>query len=518
MPDRETSPVFIRMHAADNVVIVANDGGLKAGTALAGVTLLEDIPQGHKVAVQDIAGGDPVIRYGVCVGVALEPLREGSWVRESLLGVPPAPSLEAVATLVPEGVPPMEPLEGHTFEGYRNADGSVGTLNLLGITATVNCVEGVLNHAVRKIREELLPRYPRVDGVVALNHGFGCGVAIDAPDAGIPIGAVRNLALNPNFGGVVMVVRLGCEKMEMKHLFPEGEYPGLRGGIVTVTLQDGNRGFSGMVETILAAAGDCLEILDARRRQTCPASSLVLGMQCGGSDAFSGITANPAIGFAADLLVRAGATVLFSEMSEIRDRVDFLAKRAVSREVAADLAGVLAWNDAYLARGGADRTANSSPGNKAGGLNNIAEKSMGTLAKTGTTPLVGVIGPGEKLPEPRPAGLYFCATPACDFLCGPLQLAAGMNLHVFTTGRGTPYGLEAVPVIKVSSRNALYDQWPDLIDVNAGPIATGEATVEEKGWELFRFYLDVAGGRKKTWSQHWGLYNSLSIFNPVPRT
>jgi galactarate dehydratase len=245
-----------------------------------------------------------------------------------------------------------------------------------------------------------------------------------------------------------------------------------------------------------------------------PASELVVGVQCGGSDAFSGVTANPAVGFCTDLLVRAGATVMFSEVTEVRDAIDQLTSRAVDADVADALIKQMAWYDKYLQKGGTDRSANTTPGNKKGGLSNIVEKAMGSIVKSGSAPISGVLSPGEKLTQ---KGLIYAATPASDFICGTLQLAAGMNLHIFTTGRGTPYGLAQCPVIKVATRSDLARRWHDLIDVNAGRIADGEASVEDVGWELFLLMLDVASG-KKTWAEHWKLHNDLVLFNPAPVT
>jgi len=238
-------------------------------------------------------------------------------------------------------------------------------------------------------------------------------------------------------------------------------------------------------------------------------------MQCGGSDAFSGLTGNPAAGFASDLIVRAGGTVMFSEVTEVRDAIHLLVPRAVSEEVAAALKKEMKWYDDYLRAGQADRSANTSPGNKRGGLSNIVEKALGSIAKSGTSPIVDVVAPGEKI---RTKGLNFVATPASDFVCGTLQLAAGMNMHVFITGRGTPYGLSMVPVIKVSSNSKLNDRWFDLIDFNAGPIAFGEKSIEEMGWELFHLILEVASGTKKVSTDKLGLYNDLVLFNPGPLT
>ena len=521
MTTTETRPPhIIRMHAADNVAIVANVGGLEAGTVLeGGLTLLERVPQAHKVALVDLPEGAPVLRYGIAIGYALRPIQAGSWVHERLLRMPEARTLEGLpkASVRPQ---PLPPLEDYTFEGYRNPDGSVGTRNLLAITETVQCVAGVTQFAIERIRAELLPKYPNVDGVVALEHSYGCGVAIDAPDALVPIRTVRNLSLNPNFGGELMVVSLGCEKLQPSRLMPQaadaGAHANAEAPLDVVVLQDeAHVGFMAMVESILRQAEVHLERLNGRRRVTVPASELVVGVQCGGSDAFSGVTANPAVGFCTDLLVRAGASVMFSEVTEVRDGIDQLTARAASPEVADAMIREMAWYDAYLQRGGADRSANTTPGNKTGGLANIVEKAMGSIVKSGSSIISTVLAPGDKL---RAKGLTFAATPASDFICGTLQMAAGMNLHVFTTGRGTPYGLAAVPVIKVATRTALAQRWHDLMDLNAGQIADGDASIEQVGWELFRLMLDVASGRKTTWAEHWKLHNALVLFNPAPVT
>jgi len=308
-----------------------------------------------------------------------------------------------------------------------------------------------------------------------------------------------------------MIVSLGCEKLQPTKLFPS-ELPVLEPDGV-VRLQD-HLGFAEIVAAILRAAEKRLAILNRRHRQACPASDLSVGLQCGGSDAFSGVTANPAVGFATDLIVRAGGTVMFSEVTEVRDGIDQLTSRAVDADVAQAMIREMDWYDNYLKRGGVDRSANTTPGNKKGGLSNIVEKAMGSIVKSGSVPIAGVVSPGERVTA---KGLNYTATPASDFICGTLQLAAGMNLHVFTTGRGTPYGLAEVPVIKVATRNDLARRWHDLMDVNAGRIATGEATIEDVGWELFQLLLDVASG-KKTWAEHWKLHNALVLFNPAPVT
>jgi galactarate dehydratase len=504
------APRYIKLNARDNVAIIVNDFGLPAGTRMTdGLELRHFVPQGHKVALEDIAKDAPIIRYGEIIGYALDMISAGEWVEEARIHMPDAPDLDSleIANAVPE---PQPPLKDYTFEGFRNRDGSVGVKNILAISTSVQCVAGTLEFALKRIKAELLPRYPNVDDVVAVTHGYGCGVAINAPDAYIPIRTLQNIARNPNFGGEVMVVGLGCEKLAPERLLPKDD-PGSM-----MRLQDeSNQSFGDMVDTIITMAEARLKILNQRKRETCPASDLVIGLQCGGSDAFSGVTANPALGFASDLLVRAGATVMFSEVTEVRDAIELLTRRAVNEDVGRALIREMDWYDSYLARGGADRSANTTPGNKKGGLANIVEKSLGSIVKSGSSAISGVIGPGERATT---KGLLFAATPASDFVCGTLQLAAGMQMQIFTTGRGTPYGLAQAPVIKVSTRTELAKRWSDLIDFDAGRIASGEMTIEEAGWELFQLILDVASGRKQVWADKWGLHNDLVLFNPAPVT
>ena len=505
----------MRVHARDNVAIILNPEGVAMGAAFpGGLAAREAIPQSHKIALSAIEAGEPVYRYGEIIGHARRALAPGQWVREEMIAAPAAPDLDTLplATRTPA---PLPPLEGFHFDGYRNADGSFGTRNILGLATTVQCVAPTVEYAARRIRAELLPRFPHVDDVVAVTHPYGCGVAIDAPGAQIPIRTLQHISLHANLGGMPLLVGLGCEKLQPQRLFPTqfaGQLlPVLETGNV-IRLQD-EMGFSETVAAILRAAELRLAQLDRRRREPCPASGLVVGLQCGGSDAFSGVTCNPAVGFAADLLVRAGATVLFSEVTEVRDAVHLLTPRAATPDVARALIREMRWYDDYLAQGHADRSANPTPGNKRGGLANVVEKALGSIAKAGSTALMGVASHGEKVTAP---GLIFAATPASDFICGTQQLAS-MNLHIFTTGEGTPYGLSLVPVLKVSSRTALAEKWHDLIDLDAGGIATGVQTIEQAGWQIFHRVLEVAGGRR-TWSEHWGLGNALIPFNPGPVT
>ncbi len=322
-------PRCIQVHAQDNVAIVVNEGGLPSGTQLDnGLTLLETIPEAHKIALCDLAPGAPIVRYGVVIGYAAAPIPKGRWVHEGMMSLPAPPPLDRLplSTAVPALLPP---LEGYTFEGFLNHDGSVGTKNILGIATTVQCVSATVEFAVRRIRSEILPRYANVDDVIAITHPYGCGVAIDAPGSEIPIRTLRNLSLNPNLGGAPMVVSLGCEKLQPAQMLPASSLPILSSAPYVIRLQDEqHRSFGDMVTAIMEMAERRLIQLHARTRVTRPAADLVVGLQCGGSDAFSGVTANPALGYAADLLVRAGATVMFSEVTEVRDVIHLLTARA----------------------------------------------------------------------------------------------------------------------------------------------------------------------------------------------
>ncbi|UYG00734.1 MULTISPECIES: galactarate dehydratase [unclassified Halomonas] len=517
-----TNSRVIQVHPSDNVAIVIEHGGLEAGVTINDdCTTTMPIPQGHKVALKPIEQNDDIVRYGEVIGTAVVAIERGAHVNEHNVRLPVAPALEELP-LATRQPPAQEPLEGYTFEGFRNPDGSVGTKNVLGITTSVQCVAGTVEYVVARIKRELLPRFPNVDDVVGLNHSYGCGVAINAPAAIVPIRTLKNIALNPNFGNEIMVIGLGCEKLQPSTLLedrPVKIYENTEAAdpeANVLSLQDESfEGFGEMVDGILAMAERHLERLNKRSRETCPASELAVGMQCGGSDAFSGVTANPAVGFATDLIVRAGGSVMFSEVTEVRDAIHLLTPRAIDRDVGQALIDQMAWYDDYLLQGQADRSANPSPGNKKGGLSNVVEKALGSVIKSGNSPIVDVIGPGERL---RRKGLTFAATPASDFICGTLQLAAGMNLQVFTTGRGTPYGLAMVPVLKVATNSHLAKRWHDIIDLDAGRIATGEASIEDLGWELFHLILDIASGRKQAAADRLGIHNDLVLFNPAPVT
>ncbi len=501
---------YVKIKDQDNVVVVVQDTP-KGTKIMEDLTVNQDIPQAHKVALKEILAGGEIIRYGVVLGYAIHDIKKGDWINEHMLELPESPSVDNMeygTNIVSFDELPLPTRT--TWMGYKNDNGPGGTRNLLGIVTTVQCAAGVLKVAVERIKKELLPKYPNVDGVVAVTHPYGCGVAINAPMAAIPIRAITNVIRHPNFGGEIMVVGLGCEKLTYDRvLLPEEIHSDN-----VLTLQD-YAGHDAMMNAILEMADKKLQRLNRRTRQELPLSELLVGMQCGGSDAFSGVSANPSAGYAADMIVRGGGTVMFSEVTEVRDGVHMLAARCADAHTRDRLAEEMKWYDDYLAQGGVGRDANPTPGNKKGGLANIVEKAMGSIAKSGTSPIVEVLSPAEK---PTKHGLIYAATPASDIVCGPSQVASGIGLQVFMTGRGTPYGLDISPVIKVCSRNEMKDHWFDLIDISAGDVATGEKTIAEVGTEIFEFILAVASGEAEPYSDKPGLHNHMCIFNPAPIT
>jgi len=500
---------LIQIQKRDNTAILTKDTA--RGTVLEnGLVTLDDIPQGHKIALCSIRKGDAVIRYGAAIGYLKNSIEAGALINEEMLELPSLPSLDNLpwGTDIKAVLPSSS---GKTFFGYETPGSQyAGIRNILGIMPTVHCASGVLNIAVQKMKAELLPEYSNVDNIVPLNHIYGCGVAINARESYLHIRSLKNLMRNPNFGGEIMTVALGCEKLTPDMLLDENEITEEN----LIVLQD-CKGFRSMTDALMLMAEKKLKKLNSRRRTELPLSKLCIGIQCGGSDSFSGITANPAAGYASDLLVNSGATVMFSEVTEIRDGIHLIAARCIDENTVKKLAAEMRWYDNYLDSGGTDRDANTAPGNKQGGLSNIVEKTLGAIAKSGTASIVEVLSHGE-LPSKR--GLIFAATPASDIVCGPQQLASGIVLQVFTTGRGTPYSLAPAPVIKISSRTDMKNMWDDLIDINAGTIADGTESIEETGIRLFNMIIDTASGLYKPWAEQYKLFNDMAVFNPAPIT
>lgn len=488
------------LNSADTVEVVLESRGSK-------------FSRGDKVARVAMPKGSEIIKLGVTIGIASQDIAIGDFVDHTVMQELQEPRIarndsdvEMVAEL-PEHL--------QYFEGYLNADGSAGTRNYLCVAISVHCVSGVTEHAVKVIQRDLLPNYENVDGVVLLKHSYGCGVAIDATEAFIPKRTLSNLMLNPNFGGYALLIGLGCEKL--RHEMMLSSYSSSAESVLefdSLYIQSiEESGFDSIVAAICNKAEAALTKLNLRRRQRLPISKLVVGMQCGGSDAFSGISANPMLGLMSDMLVNAGGSSLFSENTECMDAESYLAARCSDRSVADKLRAEFGWYREYLAKGGADRTANTTPGNKAGGISSISEKALGSIAKAGTAKIVDVVSPGERIGS---SGLNYLSGPASDYICGTLQLAAGANLHVFTTGRGTPYSIDGFPVLKVSTNTALFDKWFDIIDFDAGRILSGQ-NLYDCAIDFFAQIICVASG-EPTAAEKLGLSNDIVLFNPAPIT
>lgn len=474
----------------------------------------QHVMPGSKLAHRDIYKGEDIVKMGVTIGRATETIAAGSLVDHRVMKELSAPVVHRNQRKDLE-LPDL-PKRLTQFMGYVNADGSVGTRNYLCIATSVQCVSGVMEHAVKRIKQEILPCYPNVDGVVLLNHAYGCGVAIDAVDAEIPKRTLRNIMLNPNFGRYTFLVGLGCEKLQhniiVDGLSKRDENPVMEHDSLYFQSVEGD-GFRAIIDAICYRVEAALVKLNTRKREPVSISKLVVGMQCGGSDSFSGITANPVMGLVSDLLVRAGGSTMFSETTECIDALPYLKRRCATNDVGKRLSGEFEWYRRYLDRGGVDRAANSTPGNKAGGLSSISEKALGSIAKAGNSSIVDVIPPGNRLVVP---GLNFLSGPASDFICGTLQLAAGANMHLFSTGLGTPYSIYGFPVIKISSSTQLYKHWFDIIDFDCGRMLAGRRP-DELAIELLELVVHVASGHA-TCAEKLGISNDIVLFNPAPVT
>ncbi|GBD44213.1 Galactarate dehydratase (L-threo-forming) [bacterium HR40] len=479
----------IRLHPADNVVVARHRIAAGSDIRQEQVRTLADIPAGHKLATRPIGRGEPVRKYNQIIGFASTDIAPGEHVhthnvemrdfsRDYAFGADVRPT-----AYVPES-------ERRTFLGYRRANGRVGTRNYIGVISTVNCSASVCRFVQQSFPREVLARYPEVDGIVALTHATGCGMA----DRGDGMRALQRtlwgFARHPNFAGVLMI-GLGCEVNQIDFLL---EAYGIERGplFCTMTLQE----TGGTRRTVDRAIGILREMLPEAakaRREPVPASELVLALQCGGSDGYSGISANPALGHAADLLVAQGGTAILSETPEIYGAEHLLTRRAVSREVGEKLVARIRWWEDYTARNGGEMNNNPSPGNKAGGLTTILEKSLGAAAKGGTTNLTGVFEYAEPIDV---RGLVFMDSPGYDPCSATGQVASGANIIAFTTGRGSCFGFKPVPSVKLATNTPMYERMIDDMDLNCGTIVDGEETIEQVGERIFELLLRVASGEK----------------------
>jgi altronate hydrolase len=485
------SPRSLVLNAKDNIgVALAN---LDPGMEAQGVAIVRRVPKGHKFALRAIAAGQPVVKFGQIIGFAKTDIVAGDWVHEHNCGIGDEHGAFERDYAFSEGVVPVDYLpEGQqaTFEGFRRADGKAGTRNYLGILTSVNCSTTVAGFIAKEIeRSGILDDYPNIDGIVALKQANGCiidyrGVIFDTLKR-----TTWGYATNPNMGGVVMV-GLGCEGFQIPR-FKEAYHVEENDTFRTMTIQE-TGGTRKTVEKGVEAIKDMLPIVNAARRETLPASALMLALQCGGSDGYSGITANPALGVAADILVRNGGTAILSETPEIYGAEHLLTRRAVNRQVGEKLIDIIHWWEDYAARNNMEMNNNPSPGNKLGGLTTILEKSLGAAAKGGNSPLTAVYNYADPVTE---KGFVFMDTPGYDPVSATGQVAGGANVLCFTTGRGSAYGCKPTPSIKIATNSDVYQKMIDDMDINGGDVLDGH-TLEEKGQEIFDEIIAVASGKK----------------------
>jgi altronate hydrolase len=487
----------LRLNPNDDVVIAARP--LPAGTRVdaEGVTCTDAIPAGHKLAVRAVAKGLPVKRYDQIIGFATQDIAPGQHVHTHNLAFEMFERDYAVGVDVR---PTPQPAEPATFMGIVRADGRVATRNYIGVIATVNCSASVSKYVAAHFTPEMLREFPNVDGVVPITHSSGCGM--DSAGAGIDVlrRTIAGYCRHVNFAGVV-IIGLGCEANQMDSLFmAEGMQEGALLKPLIIQTSGGTRK---TVAAGIEAVASMLPQANQVRRERVPASHVTIGLQCGGSDGYSGITANPALGAACDLLVAHGGTVILSETPEIYGAEHLLTRRAVSREVADKLIRRIRWWEKYTEKNEGSMDNNPSPGNKAGGLTTILEKSLGAVAKAGTTNLVDV---AEYAQTVTSRGFVFMDTPGYDPVSATGQVAGGANLICFTTGRGSVYGCKPAPSIKLATNTPLYERMTEDMDVNCGEIVDGTASVQQKGQEIFELILRVAGG-EATKSEALGIGN-----------
>ncbi|MGE0726381.1 MAG: UxaA family hydrolase [Alphaproteobacteria bacterium] len=480
-------PITIRLNPADNVVVARTD--LLPNTALPGenVTTKAHIPPGHKVATAPIAEGETVRKYGQILGFASKAIAPGEHVHTHNLAMGDFARDYAHCK---DAKPTAMVATPATFQGIVRPDGRVATRNYIGVLTSVNCSAHVANMVADKFRGDALAAFPNVDGVVALTHQTGCGMASEGEAMDVLRRTIGGYARHPNFWGV-LVIGLGCESNQIGGLM---KAEGLATGdqFHALTIQD----TGGTKKTVAAAVERVKEMLPLANnvtRTTVPARHLTLALQCGGSDGYSGITANPALGAAVDLLVQHGGAAVLSETPEIYGAEHLLTRRAVSREVGEKLVSRIKWWEDYTARTGNEMNNNPSPGNKAGGLTTILEKSLGAVAKGGSTNLVDVY----KYAEPITArGFVFMDTPGYDPVSATGQVAGGANIVCFTTGRGSVFGCKPAPSLKLATNTSLWHRMTDDMDINCGEIVDGTASVQEMGRRIFELILATASGQQ----------------------
>jgi altronate hydrolase len=488
---------ILRLNAADNVVVAIAD--LPAGSPVeAGVVTRARVPRGHKIAARPIPSGEPIRKFGQIIGFASTAIEPGEWVHEK--NVTMGEDFERDYAFAADAGPVEGLRAGEVpafFNGFRRPDGRAGTRNYIGILSSVNCSATVVDYVADEImRSGILADYPDIDGIVPLPHGQGCGMAGKGEAFDVLARTQWGYASHPNFSAVLLV-GLGCEvfqipRMKDTYHIAEGDH------FQSLTIQE-TGGTRKAVEAGVARIKDMLPFAARTKRQPIPASELSLALQCGGSDGYSGLTANPALGVAADMLVRQGGTAILSETPEIYGAEHLLTRRAESAEVGQKIVDLIHWWEEYTAKNGGEMNNNPSPGNKAGGLTTILEKSLGAVAKGGNSTLRGVYRYAERIDR---KGFVYMDTPGYDPVAATGQVAGGANILCFTTGRGSAYGCKPVPSIKLATNSELYARMPDDMDINCGDIVEG-VSLEEKGQQIFDEILAVASG-KQTKSEELG--------------
>lgn len=475
----------IRLDPADNVVTATRT--LEAGTAVDDVVTTAIIPRNHKLASREIKAGEAVRKYAQVIGYATEVIVAGGHVHTHNVEFRNTEEDYEISTDLRPAVPVAEAARD-SFMGYRRENGRVGTRNYIGILTSVNCSATAARMIASAFGPEEMARYPNVDGVVAFVHGTGCGMAGQGEGFEALQRVMWGYARNPNHGGVLMV-GLGCEMNQIDWLL---EAYGLKQGPLfkTMNIQD-SMGLAKTVEMGIAMVREMLPEVNRATRESCPASELMVALQCGGSDALSGVTANPALGYACDLLVAQGGTGVLAETPEIYGAEHLLIRRAIDDATGKRLIGLIDWWQDYTARNHGSMDNNPSPGNKKGGLTTILEKSLGAASKGGTTPLTGVF----KYAEPVTArGFTFMDSPGYDPASVTGQIASGCNLVTFTTGRGSAFGSKPSPCIKIATNTEMYERLMSDMDINAGAMLTEGQSLEEKGREIYDMLLTVASG------------------------
>ncbi len=495
MADARFEDFLLLLHPSDDVAVAKRPvgAGLFLRNGSLSVEARQEIPQGHKVAVRPVAGGAPVRKYGQVIGFAAGAIAPGDHVHVHNLKVKDFGRDYEFGTGV-RAFPPVPDSERRTFMGYQRPDGRVGTRNYVAVLSTVNCSASVSNYVRDRFRSpEFRREFPNVDGVVAFTHKSGCNVQPGEPYR-ILQRVLLGLTRHPNICGYVMI-GLGCEGHHVQFMRRDGNLDARRAGepdpTFLVIQQTG--GVSKTVEAAVEGVRRILPAANAQRRTPHPVSKLTLAMNCGGSDGYSGITANPALGVASDLLVRHGGTSVLAETPEIYGAEHLLTRRAVSREVGEKLLGLVRWWEAHAKQHGATIDNNPSWGNKEGGLTTIYEKSLGAVAKGGQAPLSAVYAYAETIAGP---GFCFMDTPGFDPVSMTGLVTGGATVGVFTTGRGSVYGCKPSPCIKVSTNSETYARMPDDMDVNAGTIVDGAETIGEVGRRIFERILSTASGEK----------------------